>query len=217
MKVVKEICPNCNKAIEYKKGELIWRYISKFFISLLVTLGIFFILYIAIVGVQKPLNDIVNAKFEYMNRATDDDVRLLSLNITKECNNANSMCYLAKLYRNVSDIRYVPSSLYDDDAMYDPLYVYENGGDCKNSANMIVAMMKSLGFEAEVSCKTSENHCISKIPYTINDKSTGYFFVVDLTIPKILWMNDGEDEWNYMNYINNVTRLSHPDLYHFDS
>jgi len=213
MKTVKEVCPHCKKAIEYKKGELIWKHISRAIVSLLAMLGVIFILYISIVGTQKPINDVINAKFELMNRAVDDDIRLLSMNITSECTGANSMCYLAKLYRNVSGIRYIPSSLYDDDAMYDPMYVYHNGGDCKNTANMLVAMMKSLGFQVEVSCKSSENHCISKFPYTINGKSMGYFFVVDLTIPKILWMYEGEDEWDYQNYTNNVTRLSHPDLY----
>ncbi len=198
MKYVKEICPKCGTAIEYTKKEKLIKSIVNSLTSILMVMGILFIIYLSLVGIGKPLNDMTNAQFRIMSRDKADEMRLIALDILEDedCG-ANSVCYASRIYANVSKIKYVPSSLFEANGMYDPLYVYENGGDCKNTANMYVTMLNSVGIKADVDCSFEEKHCVSVVPFLINDDYMNKRFVVDLTIPMVVFLEDGEEVWEY--------------------
>ena len=197
MRKVKHVCPKCQTAVEYRPGEKIFKEVSSAIISILAIFGLLFIIYISIMGFEQPIFDVMNAKYYRASLNYDDELRNLAINMTKECNGDNSRCYAKAIYQNLSDIRYVPSSLYSDSAgLYDPLYVYENGGDCKNTANLYVALLKSVGISAKVSCNIEETHCISVVPYVWGGDYSGTNFAVDLTGPIASVFYDDEDEWD---------------------
>lgn len=200
VKAVKNICPKCKTAIEMTT----WEKISLSIKNLFVGFGFIFIVYLALVGVHNPINDIVNMRFESLAKGEDLEMRKLMLNIT-DCDGADSYCYAEQLYRNVSQIRYVPSSQYDADAMYSPLFVYEHGGDCKNTANMYIAFLRSVGILGEVDCAWQHSHCVAVVPYIKGARYRNEKIVVDLTIPIAVRLKHNEDVWDYWEIYNNDT------------
>lgn len=201
MKKVKEICPKCKTAIEYSTKERVLKSIVSVLSSLLIAFGVIFLAYVSILGVEKPINDLVNADFYRMSSEQDDELRSIAIEVTEPCNGDSSYCYAREIYQHVDDIRYVPSSQYNSGGMYDPIYVYENGGDCKNTANMYVSLLRSIGISAEVSCSVAHKHCISVVPYKIGGNYHNKSIVVDLTQPMAVMIYDGEDEWDYFRNI----------------
>lgn len=77
--------------------------------------------------------------------------------------------------------------------MYDVMYVYNNGGDCKNTASLFVAMMGSLGFNGRVSCSIEFEHCVAIIPYTHSNE----YAMVDLANNHYDVIDNGINEWDY--------------------
>lgn len=194
---MKEVCPKCKTAIQLTKKEAILHNIKNISISILCVMGMIFIVYLLLVGLESPANDIINYQYNKLSRNVDEELRLIAIDITKDCNGNNAECYAKAIYENVSQIRYIPSSQYNLDGMYDPLYVYEYGADCKNTANMYVSLLKSVGIDAEVSCSAKAKHCISVVPHIAYSTFRGKSFVVDLTAPRVTVIYDGEDEWDY--------------------
>ncbi len=98
-------------------------------------------------------------------------------------------CYSFEVFEGLSDLGYVPSSLYSP--MQSPKETYTFGGDCKALSGLYVRMVRSLGFDARLVCRYSERHCIAVVP---NDDG---FFVVDLTVPGFYLLSEGMDVWDY--------------------
>lgn len=203
MKIVKYICDKCGHSREFTRKEKIKNNIIKSVTTFFFVMGVFFVLYLLMVGINRPLNDVVNGRYNILNNKLDDEIRLLTIDITQDCDNSDSFCYAREIYENVSDSRYVLASLNDLSGIYDPIYVYKNGGDCKSVSNMIVAMMRSVGFNGYVDCDYKESHCIAVIPYTKNNKYLGLKVVIDLTVPMYVILSDNQKNWDYMEIYKN--------------
>lgn len=192
VKLVKNVCRCCGHA-----EELNWKEkLAHSLLNLFAGLGIIFVFYLLVVGFHIPINNIVNARFELLAKGEDTMMRELMLEMT-DCDGSRSWCYAEQLYRNVSSIRYVPSSLYDDDAMYSPMTVYRNGGDCKNTANMYVSFLKSVGIQAHVDCSYEDAHCVAVVPRIYGMNYLNEKVVVDLTVPMAVQLYHHEDVWDY--------------------
>jgi len=198
MKTVKYVCPHCKRAVEYKRGEKIINFIYSSFGPVLMALGIFMLFYIWIAGTDTILEDVIQGFYNKENIKVDDQLRDIAINITKDCSTDRSKCFIKTMYQNISQIRYVPTSINKD--TYDPLYVYHYGGDCKNTANMFVALLGSVGVRGKIKCSIKENHCISELYDTDGNERLGGKFVIDLTMPIAVYMNESEDAWNYLDY-----------------
>jgi hypothetical protein len=193
MKEVKYICKHCGKAEEYTKKEMLTKTIVRLTLMVLCVLGLLFIIYFFIVGPDSLLTTMLFLDFNPKNQAEYHQMRLLTMDITKECNGDSSLCYAKELYKNVSGIRYVPTL--QTHKSYSPMEVYAFGGDCKNTANMYSAMLMSVGIKAKMYCNVE--HCVSVIPnYWFSQRQPGYL-VVDLTGPSAWMMNDTDPIWDY--------------------
>lgn len=175
MKVVKCICPHCKKGIEYTTFERIINILKRSVGSVLVPLGIIFIIYIGLFGIQNVAEDFIGYSFTMSAIKQSDDIRFLAVNITENCDGDNYNCLAKELFLNMSGIRYVPDSLITSKT-YSPLYVYENGDDCEGLSQMYVSFAESVGVPAEVSC--NYNHCVAIVTGGYNRRT-----VIDLTTP----------------------------------
>lgn len=165
MQSVKYSCQKCGHSEKPNLREKI----GYFFREVFASLGVFFVLLIVTVsiffGVNPALSfvdSIVSSGVDQFAKSHDDQLREAALNLTASCDGADSFCYATELYNNLMTLRYVPPSKYK--ILYEPEYVLDNGGDCKNTASLTVALMGSLGFDAKVDCSAVHQHCIAVIP-----------------------------------------------------
>jgi len=198
MKYVKFVCPYCDKAIKYKKYEYFLQICLNIITPILMAFGIVFLIYYYIVGPTIIMDNLIGGFYKIENKKVDSELRLIAMNITKDCSTDMSECFVEEMYKNISHIRYVPTSIYKQ--KYDPLYVYKYGGDCKNTANMFVALLESVGINGKIRCSIKESHCISEFINKDGNKQLEGKFVVDLTIPIAVYMNRSDDVWNYLEY-----------------
>ena len=190
MKTVKHVCKYCNRAEEYTKIELAFTTLYQIMLGLLCSIGTITVIYISIVGAGVTMEMMTNVMYAEQSSDEFDELKLLTLDITKLCDGDNSACYTRELYNNVSGIRYVPSSA--TKPIQSPLFTYAHGGDCKNSAYMFTSMLKTVGIPSRIACSVDEGHCISVVKY--GDKN----IIVDLTSPQAVILDKDEDCWDYM-------------------
>lgn len=189
MKVVKNVCKFCGKAEEFTWKEKILLQLKNIVFGFMTACSLAFIFLLIYLGPDFVMDTALNAGYYHNNMKQDDELRVLAMDITKECEGSHVMCFSRELFDNVSQIRYVPTSKYRQ--LYDPLYVYEYGGDCKNTANMMVALHKSLGFTAFVECNHTAEHCVAIVRDDFNDN----FILIDLTIPLFTTIDDVQEVW----------------------
>ena len=192
MKQVKYVCKYCNKAETYTKSQQIGLTVFHAIISMLCLFGTVLVIYVALTGLSSTTDMIANARYAKQTYSDFDEIQKLSYDITIDCDGDDPNCYIEKLYRNVSSIRYVPSS--DIKPIQSPLFTYYNGGDCKNTAFMFTYMLKSLGIYSRLDCSLEKAHCVAVVPL----KDYDYYFVADLTMPILSEMNGSVDAWDYM-------------------
>ena len=188
MRTIKAICPHCGMPIEFTRWEKIWNLIYGSIGPTLMALGLLFLFYGYMVGPNQIIEGLVEFKYKLENIHQDDELRLIALEITKNCSTDRSECFIKSVFNNVSNIRYVPTSIYN--AEYEPIYVYKHGGDCKNTAEMVTALLGSVGIEGNVRCSIDESHCVSEFYETRSGRHMGGKFVIDLTISTMVYMNE---------------------------
>lgn len=186
MKPVKEICPHCNKAILYSSKEKILKHSKQFISTLLIMLGLFFILFVSFNGLENTAYQISGLHYTRQALNYHDEVRELAVNITNNCNGDDPYCLVKALFDDMSNIRYVPDSLYYSDRTYHPIYVYNNGDDCEGLSQMFVAFSRSIGINSWVEC--GNKHCVALFrAYPEHD-----IMVIDLTIPLVYRLHETE-------------------------
>lgn len=188
MKTIKEICPHCDKAIKYTIKEKIILFIRNTIISLLVMLGLLFLFFLSLNGIEHTSYQFAELQYTRSAIQNHDQVRFLAVNITKECNGADKICLARSLFQNMSGIRYIPDSNYFFDRTYDPIYVYNNGDDCEGLAQMYVTFAKSVGVNAKIQC--GDRHCVAIVTEEQAGKQVN--IVIDLTIPLAYQISDNQ-------------------------
>lgn len=191
--MVKYICEQCGYARKYTKKEHALRILIEGIQSLLLALGMIAIIYTFFVTPTGIMNGIMDATMNKVGYEDRGELRTLTIEITKKCSGWTARCYASELYKNVSQIRYVPVGY--GDMIYPPLEVYYQGGDCKNTANMYVQMLRSVGIKAEVKCSIEYKHCIAIVPNRAGDEELGGYFLIDLTRPVWKQKKDGDPIW----------------------
>jgi hypothetical protein len=201
MRKVKYRCDNCGYGHSYTKKEELSLAIKQFFISILLVIGMFTIIFFVVVGPIRTFDLVGGAVVSSFSSHGDyHELRRLAINYTESCRdrdyNTNSFCNGIQVYQHLNHLEYIPSShYYPMNKLNETL---QDGGDCKNLSVLYVEMMKSLGFDAEVVCSLKEQHCIAVLPYVINLKYQEQFAVVDLTIPEFYVMQEEENAWDYL-------------------
>lgn len=196
----KQKCETCNGVVYNSKFA---RFISDTAMRVFYIIGIFFstltVLYFLVTVSFLPADMLSGTISRSMNTYARDNAELIrevAINLTQNCDGNDAFCHAKELFYNLKDIRYVPSE--DGVILYDPLYVYKNGGDCRNLATMYVAMMKSLGFDGKVVCKVEEMHCVAVIPNKqAHESNYEKNIIVDLTGEYFVILPKAEDVWSY--------------------
>jgi len=190
MKTSKYICKRCGYAEPYNLREKIGIHL----ITVLIVLGIFFAGYIIFIGPKTFMGQLGSAYFTRYAAMHDDEIRDITMEVTKHCDTSWSYCYAEAVYKNLSIFRYVPVSLHK--TIYSPLKAYqEKAGDCKVLSTLYVAMLNSVGIRASVECSYDEMHCVAVVPNCIATSCGDTFWVVDLTKPSMEEHNRGSNIW----------------------
>lgn len=153
--------------------------IIKLLIGMLIIFGMFFIGLIIYLGPTNFSMNVASAEFNMYALENVDEIRSIALEHTTY-DGDDSFEFAADLMENLPRIRYVPHI--EERGLFTPKIVYEQGGDCKNSATMFVAMMLSLGVDAYVECNAEYLHCVSIIPHKTSSYVGDRYMVVDLTV-----------------------------------
>ena len=202
--IIKSHCEKCNDVQVYSTKEKIKLAFSSIIKSTIVSFGLLFLFMLIMVGPKEIVNNIGVSLYLSSESIVDtNELRWEAINATKPCGdglNVDSRCHAILLFSHLKYTRYVPASHYD--VLQEPSETYHCGGDCKHMSMMFVAMMKSLGFSAQVQCNYEEEHCIAVVPNYWNYESIGGFMVIDLTIPGIYEISDAHDIWDYQDGIN---------------
>lgn len=196
---VKYRCNKCGYSKPYTTKDKIYISINR----ILVFLGLAFlavILATVLIIKQNPyytyVDGLTTYKFNLISKEYDTEMRSIAINMTRDCYPDNVRCYVDKIYNNLSDIPYVPSSVHNP--IYPPTYVYENGGDCKNTAILTVSLLNSIGTEARVDCNQEQRHCVTIVPYKDDDGKHIYNILVDFAQQKYIYLPLNISVWDYM-------------------
>ena len=194
MKTVKNHCKKCGHAEELTKKEKILLVFKKMFYGFLLALGIILFILMIIVG---PIRTIESLSTTMMigfavSPSEHEELRDITVKVVGNCPYTDTFCYAHTLFLHLNHLEYIPASLISP--LQTPLYTYEKGGDCKNSALLYTTMLRTIGVNAQVVCSITENHCVTKVPYN-REK----YFIVDLTYNENgFWVMDHHtDFWGY--------------------
>lgn len=199
MQRIKYVCRRCNHVELCSKKD-----IFSFFINqILLIVGLIAVCVIAVFGFivhQNPLTAGLSETISYsmtdVAKTYDMELRDVALNLTPNCTGGYSECYIRSIYTGLEGLRYVPTSKYR--ILYHPLYVYNNGGDCRNTAILVVSLMRSLGFDAEVECNVNYGHCVAVVPLKNSwEKNYDLYVVADLANKEYFMKAKGQDFWSY--------------------
>lgn len=197
----KDKCVNCGHHQKKSKIEIFF----SFFLLSMYCLGV----YVLVMNIGIPV--LTRVDFMKLSLSTklgesytnfaiehDDELRELALNLTYPCDSEYPMCYTSKLFYKLNTLRYNPSSINRQETiLYHPMYVYDNGGDCKNTAALFVSLMRSLGFESYVDCNIRVHHCVSVIPVkSTSERKYEDFYVVDLAYGSMTIYNSSQNFWD---------------------
>jgi len=195
---VKYRCNKCGYSEKYSKKDNI----KNLFYSLFFCLGILWCIFMGVYYYMNKsnfllddFNAIVSDKFTEFAIEHDDELREIALEFSKGCEGGFPLCYVNSIYNNLENVSYIPTSKYR--ILYEPIYVLNTGGDCRNTATLVVALINSIGFEANVDCDLKEMHCVAVIPLitygynTYQEKA-----IVDLARHEIKIIHKDVDIWN---------------------
>jgi hypothetical protein len=197
MKTVKYCCKRCGHSEELTTAESILYGLIYGVVLLLIACGVLLIWLIATVGLNPFVTVITQGQYLAANRANDAQLRELALNMTEECSGDNADCYARGVFEGTKNLKYVPDSI-NGNHNYDAMYVWTHGrGDCKSLANLYRALMNSIGFKAEMSCDVGYRHCVAVVPRSAYGERYQGYFVVDLTAPEVVQMEDNMTIWSY--------------------
>jgi len=194
--VIKYTCDKCCYIKPYTKKELLIKQLFSIPKSLFLVLGFFTFIALLVVGPATVFGLYGSSMLTYNTNLDSNYLRQLSINATSNCDgdmNTYSYCYASNIYEELDSLRYVPASQYKLLNSAENTYFY--GGDCKHMSQLYVAMLKSVGFSAQVLCK--EDHCVAYVPHYDNYKRLPGFLIVDLTLPAVFLMEDGVPAWSY--------------------
>jgi len=202
MKTVKYRCNKCG----YSEKIRIRDYILPSIIYIFAMVGLFATVFVFI-SVRTDDTTITSFLGEFtiaqnvadMSREYDKPLREYALTVANVCEGDYVECYAKFMYRNLSKIKYRPCS--KNQLLYSPQDVLEYGGDCKNTAMLYSAMLRSVGFDSDVKCDVERfGHCISKVP--LKDSGEGsytHYILVDLSNQIYKIFPAEKDIWNAFN------------------
>lgn len=193
--LIKYKCNKCGHEEKPTTIESIFGIINAVIMNFLAAVGIAAIVLFFIVGPNFMVTELTKNTYAPINRQEADDIRDLTIKLTKPCHGDDSDCYSLELYNRLREkVRYVPNSYHR--AIYSPLYTYHNGGDCDNLANMYVAMLNTVGIKSQLSCSLEHRHCIAIVPWISRGEKYDKKFAVDLANDFYIMIEYDEDEWN---------------------
>ena len=146
------------------------------------------------IGWDNALGKFTEMTYNSINEPEREEIRKLTMDLTRACSGNNSSCYAKELYYKTNHIRYKSNSLHQ--SIHSPLYTYKNGGDCDNLANMYVEMLKSVGIKSHLSCSTKFRHCVAVVPHISKDVEYDKKFIVDLANNLYLTIDKNKNEWD---------------------
>ena len=201
MKKVKHFCKNCGHAEKLRLRDYFMVLVDEW----LTIIGGFCVLLFISIWILNGSNPALTLSGEVLSndytkfaKVYDDELREIAMNFSSNCKGGNSECYVHSIYNKLSRLKYIPASRYK--ILYEPIYVLNNGGDCKNTASLFVGLLHSMGFDAEVDCNLDFNHCIAKVPIKeswANIDDFEFYHVIDLTIPNMRRVSKNKDVWEY--------------------
>jgi len=192
-------CHKCHYVKLKKKDEVLKKMFLQFIITILSMAG-FFAIVVTLILSPALMGDLLSSSYMTIKANVDtDELRQIAIDSTEKCGRSgletNAFCYTFELFKNMTEVRYVPMSFYR--LIETPSSTYFSGGDCKSMSTLYVSMVKSVGFGAKVVCAVGEEHCIAVVPLYDYYEITGQYAVVDLTMPAYFIMEDGQDLWDY--------------------
>ena len=136
--------------------------------------GIYAAIFLVVIGVDYPIYQANELRYDHFAESHSSELREIAIDIGRGCR-SDAYCWAESFYYNLSGIEYVYTG--KNDRLYDPLFTYETmTGDCKQGTILFVALMKSVGFDAETKC--AAHHCVALIPnYDHNEEQPGYMLV----------------------------------------
>jgi hypothetical protein len=198
MQSVKYSCKKCGHSEKPKLLEKIG-YVFKEAFATIGLLTVFMLVAVLVFFGPSPIvsfaDEAVSRSVDQFAKSHDDQLREAALNLTSACDGADSFCYTVELYNSLMSLRYVPPSKYK--ILYAPEYVLDNGGDCKNTASMTVALLGSIGFDAKVDCSVEHAHCIALVPRKLAyEHEYSEVMIVDLAQQKFEVISRDTDPWS---------------------
>lgn len=197
-KIVKYRCDECEHVACYTKTELRKNLFFKLLRDFLTLAGAVFLLLILILGPMNVAGQFTGAFLTKQANLDTDLLRQVAINASAPClenNPMSSYCYGYWIAKELSTIPYVPASLYRPLNSLEDTYLY--GSDCKNTAILYAAMMRSVGFDAQVVCDYTEEHCVTLFPLIEYSEPEYTYAIVDLTVPMLFKMRPDQDPWEY--------------------
>lgn len=198
--IVKYKCNKCKYIKCYTKKEILTAHIKKTIFNVFVLFGILFLGAFIFIGPQTMLSTYTSSALTFSSKVDTNYLREISIDVTSNCqtNNleSNAYCHGYTIFKNLSNIRYVPASFYK--LLEDETDTYLQGGDCKHMSMLYVSMMRSLGFDAYIHCNQNKNHCVAILPNVHNYERLNGYIVVDLTVPGFYEMSSGTSPWDYL-------------------
>ena len=188
---IKYICDKCDHIELNSQGDNVYRFV----LSILVLLGLFSAMIVAIFGLGNVAGALTISSFHIFASADSDfDAREYATNHTT-FDGRDSYVFAEELVTNMPRIRYVPANYYDLMPSYDR--IISEGGDCKAVSTLFTRLMTESGYPARTDCSLQEAHCVSRIDYDgPRDQFTNTYLIVDLTIDTLELYNLEEDHWN---------------------
>lgn len=188
-------CPFCKHKTKVNVRGAVFNSLKDAIYWFLIFMGFLFVIILALTGKQRIIDAIVQPDYRELNEPFAEELRNITTDYTAYCWGDNSTCYAIELFKRVAPIRYLPASYYEP--LDNPIWVWQHGGDCKNTANMYTAMLNSVGIQAKMSCNLEYRHCMTVVNEIYRGWDQGSYLVVDLTVPAIWRLYDYQDPWLY--------------------
>ncbi|MDK2064816.1 hypothetical protein PT447_07730 [Aliarcobacter butzleri] len=156
------------------------KYLS-FFISIIFVINLIYMIYSSFFIVKNQFTDIGDTT--YVNQVREDDYTIkLALYLTKNCNK-DKLCEVQNLLDFVTTI---PYKINESIAKSPKQVVEQNFGDCDDKSNLLISLLKVLGYEVYFVLVPEhifviinlDNLNISKEALYINDKK---FYILETT------------------------------------
>jgi hypothetical protein len=180
---IEYICPKCGYI---KQHDNVLLAAAK---RLIVSLGIVFFIFMVVVILTTPNTLYV---FLYRNAYNiDSNMRDLGLTMARNCT-GDSECVAKLVYNNLSQELTYSLTPYGKLTSPKDTWHYRSG-DCKSMSELYTNILTNMGVDSMVSGSSYFEHAVSFVYF----KDTDYYWVVDLTVPKIEQWGVGVDYWKF--------------------